>query len=490
MQSIKLKKEPKVEAKLKAFPYQFEAFESIQNKEYSAIFHEQGLGKSKIAIDLMLFWLEKKLIDTVLFIVKKGLVNNWLQEFNNHSYIKPKILGSDKPSNFYVFNSPSRVLLTHYEVMKSEQNRFKIFLKTREVAAILDESTKIKNPDSSITKVMLELAPLFKKRVIMTGTPIANRPYDIWSQIWFLDQGKNLGNDFIKFKNELNFNIALTNDQEKREMFEHELENIFSRIKNFTVRETKRSGIIKLPEKTIHTVVCEWEQEQYNLYRQVQKETRAIVVKDGLPTEDNAEEVLKRMLRLVQIASNPKLIDESYNKTPGKFNDLEQIISGVIHKNEKCIIWTSFIQNVNWLSNEFENYGCCKIHGGLDMSSRHRAAKNFINDESKRILIATPGSAKEGLTLTVANHVVFYDRTFSLDDYLQAQDRIHRISQTRECHVYNLIMKDSIDEWVDILLENKKLAAQLAQKDITLDYYRNRISYDFITLIKKILVIN
>jgi len=74
--------------------------------------------------------------------------------------------------------------------------------------------------------------------------------------------------------------------------------------------------------------------------------------------------------------------------------------------------------------------------------------------------VATPGAAKEGLTLTVANHAVFFDRSFSLDDYLQAQDRIHRISQTQTCFVWNLIGSDTIDEWVDSLLTAKRLAAQ------------------------------
>ena len=57
-------------------------------------------------------------------------------------------------------------------------------------------------------------------------------------------------------------------------------------------------------------------------------------------------------------------------------------------------------------------------------------------------MIATPQSSKEGLTLIVANHCIYYDRTLSLDDYLQSQDRIHRIGQTKECHYYNLIIKN------------------------------------------------
>ena len=83
------------------------------------------------------------------------------------------------------------------------------------------------------------------------------------------------------------------------------------------------------------------------------------------------------------------------------------------------------------------------------MHQRNQAVQSFTNS-SNLVLIATPGAAKEGLTLTVANHAIFYDRGFGLDDYLQAQDRIHRISQTRECFIHNLIANETIDEWVDV----------------------------------------
>lgn len=103
------------------------------------------------------------------------------------------------------------------------------------------------------------------------------------------------------------------------------------------------------------------------------------------------------------------------------------------------------------------------------------------------MLFATPSSAKEGLTLTMANHVIFYDRGFSLDDYLQAQDRIHRISQKMTCYVHNIILKGSIDEWVDVLLDAKENAALLAQGDINIDQYRRQIDYSYGDIIKSIL---
>lgn len=108
-------------------------------------------------------------------------------------------------------------------------------------------------------------------------------------------------------------------------------------------------------------------------------------------------------------------------------------------------------------------------------------------DDDCKVLVATPASAKEGLTLTVANHAVFYDRSFSLDDYLQAQDRIHRITQTRPCFITSIIARDTVDEWVDVLLCAKHLAARLGQGDITRGQYEAEASYAFAEMIQDVL---
>jgi SNF2 family DNA or RNA helicase len=490
MGTIKLKKEPRLAVKHDAMEYQGEAVKEIRERDYAAIFHEQGLGKSKIGIDLILYWLETKSVDTVLLIVKKGLIENWKNEFKIHTHLEPRVLSQNTNYNFHIFNSPCRVILVHYEVIKKEEARLKLFLNTRDVAAILDESTKIKNPNSDLTKSFFNLAPLFKKRIIMSGLPVANRPYDIWAQIKFLDQGTHLGDSFSEFKKDYDFSNDFNSDERSKNNFETSLNSVWPRISSFCVRETKESAGIELPNKTIKKIYTDWEDRQYDLYQQFRNNLKAIIIKEGLIKEDNAEDVLKRLLRLVQIASNPALVDEDYKGQPGKMEYLEELVETIIKNKEKCIIWSSFTQNVDYFHKIFHAHGACKVHGKLSYEQRNQSIEKFkINSENK-ILIATPGAAKEGLTLTMANHTIFYDRTFSLDDYLQSQDRIHRISQNRPCFVYNLIMQDSIDEWVNILLEAKHLAAQLAQGDISLDYYQSQISYDYGTILKEILNID
>ena len=86
-----------------AFPYQQEAFDAVKDLEYAAIFHEQGLGKTKIAIDVLLYWLQNTEIDTAFNCCQKQLVQNWVREFKTHTSIKPSVLDTDKQSNYYVF---------------------------------------------------------------------------------------------------------------------------------------------------------------------------------------------------------------------------------------------------------------------------------------------------------------------------------------------------------------------------------------------------
>jgi SNF2 family DNA or RNA helicase len=486
-QKIHLRKEPKLDAKLQAFSYQNEAVSAIRDLQYAAIFHEQGLGKTKIALDLILYWLEKRAVDTVLLVVKKSLIANWLREIKLHTFLSVRQVGQDRGANFYSFNSPARLIITHYEAVVSEKERFKLFLKTRNVGVILDESAKIKTPDSLVTSTFFELAVLFTKRVIMTGTPVANRPYDIWAQIWFLDQGKSLGNNFEEFRRNADLTNDLHDDVPAQKLLEQQLGLIKGKLSDFCVRETKSNGVITLPDKVIESVPATWETRQYELYRQMRDEMRGVIVKEGIPREDNTEAILKRLLRLVQIASNPGIIDDSYAGIPGKLEVLKDLVDQVRAAGEKAIIWSSFTENVDWLAREFKGHGTCRVHGKLTIDERNRSLDRFMTDPDFRLLIATPGAAKEGLTLTVANHVIFYDRSFSLDDYLQAQDRIHRISQKRTCYVHNLIMEDSIDEWVDVLLQSKQLAAQYAQGDISAEFYRSQMSYEFGDVLRKVL---
>lgn len=473
-------------AKHEAFSYQREAFLALKDKDYAAIFHEQGLGKTKIAIDLLLYWLEFREIDTVLVVTKKQLVYNWCNEFHEHTNLVPKTIDSNRRNNFFVLNSTARVIVANFEAISSELERIKLFAKSRNVAIIIDESVKIKNPDSKLTQNFFELSPLFKIKIIMTGTPVANRPYDIWAQIYFLDQGNSLGTNFASFKEETDLSNDLGENEEKRARFEDVVASIFSRIQSFSIRETKDSGVIHLPNKEYHTILASFEERQEEMYSQIREEMQIMLRRGEAEILDESQDSIKRLLRLVQVTSNPRLIDSSYSNISAKEAELDLLIKCIDQRGEKVIVWSIFTDNVDYFCKKYQSYGAVKITGKMAITDRNKSVNAFVHGEAK-ILFATPQSAKEGLTLTVANNAIFYDRGFNLDDYLQAQDRIHRISQTKTCHVYNIMVSDSIDIWIDVLLKAKQNAAFLAQGDIDRTQYQEIADYSFGDIVRQIL---
>ena len=476
-----LKRPPAFVPKHAAFPYQLDAVRAIKDLPYAAIFHEQGLGKTKIAIDLALIWLQTDVVDTVFIVTKKSLVENWRNEVLVHCHITPHVLSGNRRQNSVSLNSPVLLYLTNYEVVASNASVIKLFLQTCRVGCILDESQKIKNPEAALTHAFHDIATAFDRRIIMTGTPVANRPYDVWAQIKFLDDGKSLGHTFDAFKRDtdLPFQLADTTDYTKR------LTTIHQRLAAFTIRETKETAGIRLPQKTISAHYVElpaWQMAKYTAYRD---ELAYQYELDGVMEVDSVDSILKRLLRLVQCASNPALIDDRYEREPGKYSLLLDMCRQFTI-DSKLIVWTGFVDNVDWLANSLSEFDTVRMHGNLPIHERNRAVESFTRSTS-RILVATPGAAKEGLTLTTANHAIFYDRSFSLDDYLQAQDRIHRISQTRHCYIHNLIANNTVDEWVDVLLAAKYRAAQLAQGDIDTVAFQEHFRTDVSDVLRSVL---
>ena len=290
---------------------------------YAAIFHEQGLGKTKIAVDLMLFWLGNDVVDTIFVITKKSLVQNWFDELREHSYVTPRLISDNRRDNSLALNSPILIYITNYEAILSNSELISHFLQTCRVGAILDESHKIKNPHSKLSSCFHHLSSGFAKRVIMTGTPAANRPYDIWSQIKFLDNGKSLGQSFDDFKTltDLPQNISSFESSYSRD-----LATAVNNIRPFTVRETKQTAGIELPQKTILSHFVDLAPDQRRIYDQYRDELGYDLTKEEHLLHDDAEYIVKRLLRLVQCASNPALIDDDYHETPAKAPKLLELL--------------------------------------------------------------------------------------------------------------------------------------------------------------------
>jgi len=441
--------------------HQIEAIEYIKRHDIVPLFDEQGLGKSKMVIDALCSNIESKEINGALIVCKKTLLYTWKNEILKHSHLFPVVLSGTKRQRGRSFLTYGHFYIVNYESLVQELEIIKLILKHKNFVIVLDESQRIKNPSAKITKALLSLRNLAKKKIIITGTPIANRPEDIWSQFYFLDEGDLLGNDFYEFKKKYDLKLK---GEDSLKKYEKDLLELRRKIDEVSIRRTK--DILELPEKKYADVFIDLSPEQQEIYDTAKKELYyEIKDKDGERVVDEIENYLVKLLRLTQIASNPALIVEDYDEIPSKFLKLDEIVNNIVGNGEKAIIWTSFKKNVRALRRRYKDLGALMLFGEIPIEERNNVVVKFMSMSKHKILIANPAAAKEGLTLTSANNAIYLDRNFKMDDYLQSQDRIHRISQTKKCNIIKLIARNTIDEYTDEILEKKELVAKYALGD-------------------------
>jgi SNF2 family DNA or RNA helicase len=448
--------------KTRPFAHQTEAVAFMKGKRQVALFDEQGLGKTKVVIDVILEDIRSEMIDGALIVCRKYLLANWEEEIRKHSYLKYVTLTGTKGTKGARFMVFSYFYLVNYESLITEIDRITMLLTIRRLAIVLDESQKIKNPDSRTAQSVFKLRPMAAKRIIISGTPIANKPEDIWAQFYFLDDGELLGKSFNTFRKHYGIEVR----GETLGVMSRNLSRLREDINSVSIRRLKNQ-VLELPEKRYEDVVVTLQGQQKNMYDKMRDDLYLEVRKlDGEQVIDEAQNILKKLLRLTQIASNPALLHAEYSEVPAKFFALDRLVERIVGRGEKVIIWTAFVENVRTLRKRYSRFFPLMLFGEIPMVKRNIIVQKFMNDAALRVLVANPAAAREGLTLTSANNAIYLDRNFSLVDYLQSQDRIHRISQVRVCNIMKIIAKNTIDEYIDEVVFKKQRVAQFVQGDL------------------------
>lgn len=448
--------------RLKPLPHQIEASRFLSEREWGALFDEQGLGKTKIVIDALAQLFSSHEIEGAIVICKKSLLKNWEGEIAKHSSLRSIILRGTPNQKGLRFMWFAHFYLINYDLVPSEVERVKRFLKARPMAVVLDESQRIKNPKGKATKAIHAIGPLAKRRFIITGTPIANCPQDVWAQVYFLDGGSALGATLEEFYRR--FHVQ-TRPHKEPVIDEKGLSELRQSLRSFSIRRTKEA-VLELPEKIYQAHEVRLEERQRQMYDKLRDQLCIeITTLDGEQVVDDAENILKRMLRLVEIASNPKLFDTSYSGLPAKFGLADKLVDEIVARGEKAIIWTSFVGNIRLLRRRYDRYGASMIFGDVPLEDRAEIVIRFQSSPDLKIIVANPAAAREGLTLTAANHAIYLDRNFNLLDYLQSQDRIHRISQERPAYIHKLVGEDTIDAYIEDVVYRKQAIAEYVYGD-------------------------
>ena len=190
---------PKAPPKL--LPHQREGVDFLAGREAAAIFDDPGLGKTRQLIESIVGEISRGSIQAALIICPNTLKTTWGEEIEQYSTARYAIFGSGRKARRDTFRSLTAAFyVINYEAVIAEMPSLRALLRFKRIALVLDESHRIKTPGARITQAVHELRGEAARRYILTGTPVANKPEDLWSQIYFLDDGAALGGSFEDFR--------------------------------------------------------------------------------------------------------------------------------------------------------------------------------------------------------------------------------------------------------------------------------------------------
>lgn len=352
-------------------------------------------------------------------------------------------------------------------------------IKNGEISIIaIDECHKNMSPKSTQGKVILDIKKQTGKMVQwipMTGTPIKNKPIDVFTPLKLVD-GHEIKNffqwsqQFCIFGGYGGYEImGYKNIPMLKDMLQG---NMIRRLK---------TEVLDLPPKIYFNEYVELTPYQEDLYEAVEEDIY-----------EHKEEILESvnpltaMLRLRQITGSPELVDNSlpvdddYLSKNAKLMRLIEIIDDCVERGEKAIVFSNWVEPLRtvykFLSKKHKT--CCYT-GTMSETDREKHKRVFINNPDYKVMLGTIGAMGVSLTLTVATNVIFFDDCWTPADKEQCEDRANRIGSTNPLNVYTLMAKDTIDERVRQILEQKRGIANFIV-DNKLDLKANPKLFDFL----------
>lgn len=397
---------------------------------------DMGLGKTV----QLLAYLSTRMADgsKAILVVPPSLIGNWKAEaerFVPDMTINVVHGKSRDPDGSFL-------TLTTYGML----TRVKWLMETNWNVAVLDEAQAIKNRGTIQSKAAKLLKADF--RIALTGTPVENGLWDLWSIFDYINPGL-LGNEAF-------FSNVASNAGDRT----------YAMLRNttspFILRRLKTDrGIVEdLPEKNEIKKYVSLTRKQAAIYSKLATDLSKTL--KSVDSKYRSAIILSSLTKFKQICNHPDQYTGSgdfSDKGSGKMQVLEQICETIREKRERVLVFTQYREMTgpldDCLRKVFGKEGLV-IHGGVSPGQRSRMVEKFNSqDNYVPYMVLSLKAGGVGLNLTSANHVIHFDRWWNPAVENQATDRAYRIGQSKEVTVYKLICKGTIEESIDEMIEEK-----------------------------------
>jgi len=440
-------------------------YAGLRCQEY-LFFYDPGVGKSKIALDIISARKGLGQIRKALVIVENEVnVYNWGTQVKTHSDLRASLLlgtikqrraqlVTDTEAEVYVLSYAGlqHLFCTLTKVVgkngKVKNRMVPDLADVKRLArqfqlVVFDEIQNCKNHQSLTYKLCKAISSVIPYRYGLTGTPTGVDPIDFWAEFKLIDRGATLGNTISLYR--AAFFTAKQNYWSgwPEYHFDRRKKKLLTKVRQHRSLAYADSEINDLPELVEIEVSIPLAAEASAYYKQIRDTVRTAALLLG-KAEGGLLKFKNSFMKLRQLASSFLKTDYGILEFPN--SKIEWVVGQLptLVKDDKVVIFYEFIASGKALEKALRGkVRFVKIDGSV--KNKVPALTKFLEDPKIRVLLANLESGAVGLNLQVANHAIFYELPTSLITYKQAIKRIHRTGQTKRSYLYFLLSTDTIE---------------------------------------------
>ncbi|EJT5926353.1 DEAD/DEAH box helicase [Clostridium perfringens] len=455
-------------------PYQKEGFKwinEITDLGFGGVLaDDMGLGKT---LQIIAFLLSQKKSKSIV-VVPTSVIYNWMDEFEKFApSIRIGLVHGSKSKRDKVLRDFKRglgikieeenlkeksyekydVLLTTYGTLKNDE---KAYENLSFDYCIIDEAQNIKNPSAQATLSVKNIKS--RCNIALTGTPIENNLMELWSIFDFVMPGYLFTKDRFR---------------ERFILDESNLSELKYLITPFILRRLKEEVLSELPEKLEKKYLVEMKGKQKQLYSFYVK-----AIKNQLNENKSSEKsgrdkinLFAYLTKLREICLDPSIVVPDYKGGSSKLTVVREIVKDASESGKKILLFSQFTSVLQKIEEDFkkEDISYLYLDGGTSAKDRVERVKKFNEDSNIKVFLISLKAGGVGLNLTSASVVIHFDPWWNPSVEDQATDRVHRFGQENKVEVIKLVAKDTIEEKIVLMQEDKRELIQSLMDGKTMD---------------------